>query len=174
MYKRILVPVDGSVGAEAGVREAIRIASAGRGATIRLLHVLEPLPALQGVKKAVTGPLLKSMTTLGEEILRKARALVERHGIRAETVFQRQSQKRAAEGIEREVRRWKPDVIVMGTNGQRGLDGPTLGQDAEAVARAVTVPILLVRAPTLPFAVPRKARRRAAPGGVNRTRRGRA
>src|SRR5688572_19278341 len=159
MYKRILVPIDGSVAADAGLREAIKLASARRGATIRLLHVLEPVPALKGMKTIITGPLLKNMTLLGENILMNAKALVERHGIRVETVFQRKSQKRAAEGIERESRSWKPDLIVMGTNGQRGLNHESLGSDAEAVARSVTSPILLVRAPTLPFApVPRKAR----------------
>jgi len=159
MYKRILVPIDGSVAADAGVREAIKLASAGRGATIRLLHVLEPLPALRGMGTAVTGPLLKNMTAFGENILGNAKALVERSGIRAETVFQRRSQKRAADGIAREVLAWKPDIIVMGTNGQRGLSRAVVGSDAETVARSVSVPLLLVRPSTLPFAVktgPRK------------------
>lgn len=152
MYKRILVPIDGSVGAEAGLREAIKLASGKRGSTIRLLHVLEPLPALQGREVPVTGALRKNMTALGEKILKDAKTRVERKGIRAETVFQRRVQRRAADGIEREARSWKPDIIVMGTNGQRGLTRPMLGSDAEAVAHAANVPILLVRAPTLPFA----------------------
>jgi nucleotide-binding universal stress UspA family protein len=169
-YSRILVPIDGSVAADAGLREAIKLASLRRGATIRLLHVLEPLPALQGRKMVVTGPLLESMTALGEEILENAKALVERNGIRAETVFQRRSQKRAAEGIEREARRWKPDILVMGTNGQRALSREVLGSDAETVARSVTVPILLVRAPGLPFAISprRKAPARARAPGTRR------
>jgi nucleotide-binding universal stress UspA family protein len=152
MYKRILVPIDGSTAAEAGLREAIKLASTGNKSTIRLLHVLEPLPALQGMELAITGTLLKNMTAFGEKILKDAKALVERSGIRAETVFQRRSQKRPADGIEREAKRWKADVIVMGTNGQRGLSRAVLGSDAEMVARAATVPILLVRAPSLPFA----------------------
>lgn len=152
MYKRILVPIDGSVAADAGVREAIKLASARRGATLRLLHVLEPLPALQGMETIITGPLLKNMTAFGEKILKDAKTRLERKGIRVETVFQKRSQKRAAEGIVREARRWKPDVIVMGTNGQRALSQAVLGSDAETVARAVTMPILLVHAPSLPFA----------------------
>jgi nucleotide-binding universal stress UspA family protein len=164
MYKRILVPIDGSVAADAGLREAIKLASARRGATIRLLHVLEPLPALHGMEMVITGPLLKNMTVFGKKILENAKALVERNGMRAETVFQNRSQKRAADGILREARSWEPDLIVMGTNGQRGLSRAVLGSDTETVARAVTVPILLVRAPTLPFAEPvspsRKRRRR--------------
>src|SRR5688572_30420195 len=104
MYKRILVPIDGSVAADAGLREAIKLASARRGATIRLLHVLEPLPALQGMEMVITGPLLKNMTTFGKKILENAKALAKRNGIRAETMFQNRSQKRAADGILREAR----------------------------------------------------------------------
>ncbi len=164
MYKRILVPIDGSVDADAGLREAIKLASARRGATIRLLHVLEPLPALQGMEMVITGPLLENMTAFGKKILDDAKALVKRNGIRAETVFQNRSQTRAADGILREARSWEPDLIVMGTNGQRGLRRAVLGSDTETVARAVTTPILLVRASVLPFADPvspsRKRRRR--------------
>lgn len=152
MYKRLLVPIDGSPAAEAGLREAIKLASARPDSTIRLLHVLEPLPALQGMEVIITGPLLRNMTAFGEKILENARALVEKSGVRAETVFRRRPQKRAADGIEREARRWKADVIVMGTGGRRGISRAVLGSDAEMVVRAATTPVVLVRAPTLPFA----------------------
>jgi len=152
MYKRILVPIDGSTAADAGVREAIKLATGHRDSTIRLLHVLEPLPALQGTEVIISGALLKNMTAFGEKILKDAKGLVEQNGIRAETAFQRRSQKRAADGIELEARRWKADAIVMGTNGQRGLSRAVLGSDAELVARAADVPVVLVRAQALPFA----------------------
>jgi nucleotide-binding universal stress UspA family protein len=152
MYKRILVPVDGSPAAAAGLREAIKLASARPDSTIRLLHVLEPLPALQGMEVIITGTLLRNMTAFGEKVLKDARALVERHGIRAEAVFQKRSQKRAADGIVREARRWKADAVVMGTHGRRGISRAVLGSDADMVVRDVAVPVVLVRAPTLPFA----------------------
>ena len=152
MYKRILVPIDGSPAAEAGLREAIKLASASSGSTVRLLHVLEPLPALQGMEVVITRPLLKNMTAFGEKVLKNAGALVEKGGVRAETMFQRRSHRRAADGIVREARRWKADVIVMGTHGRRGFSRAVLGSDADMVVRDATVPVVLVRAPTLPFA----------------------
>jgi nucleotide-binding universal stress UspA family protein len=112
MYKRILVPVDGSPAAEAGLREAIRLASGHPDSTIRLLHVLEPMPALQGMGVIASGPLLKNMTAFGQKILKNAKALVERNGIRAETVFQRHSQRRAADGIGREAAKSRADLIA--------------------------------------------------------------
>ena len=54
MYKRILVPIDGSRTAAAGLREAIRLASGAAGTTIRLLHVMDPLPAVQGMEAIIT------------------------------------------------------------------------------------------------------------------------
>lgn len=145
-YKRILVPIDGSRAAEAGLREAMKLASGSRGATIRLLHVLEPLPALQGMEVIITDTLLDNMTSFGEKILHNARAMVESHGIRAETVFRKKPLQRAADGITAEIRKWKADVVVMGTHGRRGLSRVVLGSDAETVVRMSNVPVVLVRA----------------------------
>ena len=145
-YKRILVPIDGSRAAEGGLREAIRLASGSRGATIRLLHVLEPLPALQGMEVIITDTLLDNMTSFGEKILHNARAMVESHGIRAEAVFRKKPLQRAADGITAEIRKWKADVVVMGTHGRRGLSRVVLGSDAETVVRMSNVPVVLVRA----------------------------
>jgi nucleotide-binding universal stress UspA family protein len=144
-YKRILVPLDGSRAAEAGLREAIRLASGNRDATIRLLHVLEPLPALQGMEVIITEALLDNMTGFGEKILQNARAVVETRGIRAETVFRKKPPQRAADGIAAEIRRWKADIVVMGTHGRRGLTRVVLGSDAEMVVRMAAVPVVLVR-----------------------------
>lgn len=147
MYKKILVPIDGSRTSEVGLREAIRLAADSKQATIRLLHVLEPLPALQGMEVTVTDELITNMLQFGDKILEKAKAVVEDSGIRAETVFHKETQERAADGIAEEARKWNADIIVMGTHGRRGLSRVVLGSDAEAAVRSVTIPVLLVRAP---------------------------
>jgi nucleotide-binding universal stress UspA family protein len=146
MYKRILVPVDGSRTAEAGLREAIKLASGSRNSTIRLLHVLDLLPALQGMEVIATDALLRNMTQFGEKVLKQAKTLVEQSGIRAETVFHRGSQRQAADGIAREARKWKADAIIMGTHGRRGIGRLVMGSDAESVVRESRVPVLLVKA----------------------------
>jgi nucleotide-binding universal stress UspA family protein len=146
MYKKILVPIDGSRTSELGLREAIRLA-AGSRATIRLVHVLEPAPALQGMEASFTDTLLNNMLQFGDKILKKAQAQIERNGIRAETVFHRKSQERAADGIAAEARKWKADVVVMGTHGRRGISRLMLGSNAEATVHSSAVPVLLVRSP---------------------------
>ena len=146
MYKRILVPVDGSQTAAAGLREAIRLVSGSKGATIRLLHVLNPLPALQGMEVAITQQVFDSLEAYGRKILRNAAALVERQGIRAQTVFLERYQGGAADAIVAEAKKCKADVIIMGTHGRRGLTRVVMGSDAESVVRMAPVPVLLVKA----------------------------
>jgi nucleotide-binding universal stress UspA family protein len=145
MYKRILVPIDGSPTAEAGLREAIALASGHADSTIRLLHVLEPLPALQGMEMIAIDPLLENMTAFGKKILRNAKARVESNGIRAETAFRKASPGRTADGIGREADKWRADLVVMGTHGRRGIHRLVMGSDAESVLRESRVPVLMVK-----------------------------
>jgi len=44
-----------------------------------------------------------------------------------------------------DARKWRADLIVMGTHGHRGFNRLLLGSDAERVLHDTPVPILLVR-----------------------------
>jgi nucleotide-binding universal stress UspA family protein len=52
----------------------------------------------------------------------------------------------AADAIVAEAKKWKADLIVMGTHGRRGVRRLVMGSDAEQVLRETPVPVLLVRA----------------------------
>ena len=145
MYKKILVPIDGSRTAAAGLREAIRLASGNPKATIRLLHVMDPLPAMQGMEAMVTDQLIESMETFGKKALKKASVLVKRHDIGVDTVFQNQPLGRTSDAIVRQAQKWRADIIVIGTHGRRGISRLVMGSDAEEVVRTAPVPVLLVR-----------------------------
>jgi len=142
-YRRILVPIDGSPAGEAGVRAAIRF-SRRPGSTIRLLYVLEPHPVLQGMEVAITKTLLRNKVEFGAKILKKAKALLQRYEIPVEIAFNKLVQQPAADGISAEVRKWKPDLLVMGTHGRSGISRAVLGSDAESVVRACTIPVIVV------------------------------
>jgi nucleotide-binding universal stress UspA family protein len=45
-----------------------------------------------------------------------------------------------------QAKRWRADLIVMGTHGRRGVNRMLMGSDAELVVRNVSVPVLLVHA----------------------------
>ena len=51
----------------------------------------------------------------------------------------------ASDVILDEAKRWRADLIVMGTHGRRGFNRLLLGSDAERVLRDTPVPLLLVR-----------------------------
>jgi nucleotide-binding universal stress UspA family protein len=53
---------------------------------------------------------------------------------------------RVAEAIVEQAKRWRADLIVMGTHGRRGFDRLLMGSNAELVARYSSVPVLLVPA----------------------------
>jgi nucleotide-binding universal stress UspA family protein len=148
MYNRILVPLDGSRTAAAGLREAIRLASGNNRATIRLLHVMDPLPAMQGMEVIITEQLIENMEQFGRKVLKDAKSLVRRHGIGVDTVFQEQALGRTSDAIVKQARKWRANLIVMGTHGRRGVSRIVLGSDAEAVVRSAPAPVLLVRSGT--------------------------
>jgi len=154
VYKRILVPVDGSRPAALGLREALRLADR-RGSRLRLLHVLDMVRVLGTLMRARNSrELVAGLERKGERVLRAARALAAKHGVKAEPATVTTPDERAALAILDEARRWRADLIVMGTHGRRGLSRALLGSDAEAVLRESTVPVLLVRG------VPPRRRRR--------------
>jgi len=52
-----------------------------------------------------------------------------------------------ADLIIEEARKWRADLIVLGTHGRRELSRVIMGSDAETVVRETTLPVFLVRSP---------------------------
>jgi nucleotide-binding universal stress UspA family protein len=146
MYKRILVPTDGSNTAICGLREAIKLAK-DQTAQIRIIHIVDELvmgssPAYGVVMDNVIGDLRAA----GKSILASARAMVTDAGITVDTQLVEVFGGRAGEHILKAAQEWPADIIVCGTHGRRGLRRIVLGSDAEYLVRRAPVPILLVRA----------------------------
>jgi nucleotide-binding universal stress UspA family protein len=150
MYKRILVPVDGSDTSTRGLEQAIGLAK-DQGARLRLIHVVEEYVVVQsaGVPEAgsYVGDLIDSLQAEGKKIIAKATALAGRRGVKADGVTFESFSSRSSDYIVREAKKWKADLIVMGTHGRRGVNRLVLGSDAEIVVRTSPVPVLLVRSP---------------------------
>ncbi|HLE65996.1 MAG TPA: universal stress protein [Burkholderiales bacterium] len=146
MYKRILVPIDGSSSSRRGLREAIRLAK-NQKARLCLLHVVEELFIAQtGEAVIFAEDMFKAMRASGRAILSRAAAAARKRGVRARTVLVESIAMPAADVIVREARKWKADLIVIGTHGRRGLRRVVMGSDAEQVVRNAPAPVLLIRA----------------------------
>ncbi|MDP3759293.1 MAG: universal stress protein [Ramlibacter sp.] len=145
MYQRILVPLDGSATAERGLREAIALC-AGQPTRLLLLHVVDDYPLLIETS-SMTGydEMMKTLRQYGLDVLAKARKACEDASIHCETLLREVTGERVSDIIVDQAGQHGCDLIVMGTHGRRGLQRLTLGSQAEAVARASPVPVLLVR-----------------------------
>lgn len=147
MYRRILVPVDGSPTSLKGLEEAIKLARV-LGATIKLVHVVNAF------MDSSFGPVLyyenvvMDLRATGERTLADASTHVRAGGVPVEREMIETSAVRAGSIIVEAARQWDADLIAMGTHGHRGLTRLALGSDAELVLRSASVPVLMVRDPT--------------------------
>jgi len=145
MYKRILVPVDGSGTANRGLKEALRLAKAHR-ARLCLIHVVEEFFIAQAGEAVVYAEeMFEALRASGRKVLNRAEAAARKNRVPARAVLVESISQPVAEVIVRQARRWKADLIVLGTHGRRGLRRVVLGSDAEHVVRLSPVPVLLVR-----------------------------
>ncbi|NDZ18395.1 universal stress protein [Variovorax sp. WS11] len=145
MYRRILVPIDGSTTSLRGLDEALRLAKL-TGAKLRLIHVVDELKYVTGFETFATysGDLVPLMAEAGRQILEQGRERARRAGIKAESVLFTSLAGRVSEIVVEQARTWKAELIVIGTHGRHGVARALLGSDAEQVLRLAPVPVLLV------------------------------
>ena len=145
VYRKILVPIDGSLTSNRGLVEAVHLAK-NQHATLRLVHVLDELILGPGAEAVVyLGNTVHLLREAGEQVVAKAEAVVQESGLESESVILDIMGGRAAGSIVAEASAWRADLIVLGTRGRRGARRLVMGSDAEEIVRATPVPVLLVR-----------------------------
>jgi len=153
MFTRILVPTDFSEPSDAALDYARTLAQKF-GASLRLLHVIEP-PYESGafsneVYLAETPGLYdmlakKAQAQFASRVVPADRA---RYGITTEIMTGRSATTIVEYAADQHV-----DLIVMGTHGRTGLAHLFMGSVAEHVVRKALCPVLTVRqAPAAPVA----------------------
>ena len=159
MFRRILVPIDGSPTSNRGLEQAIALSS-DPSARLCLLHVVDELVVTQGFDGTAYIPenyierFMEALRKDGGKLLARAEARAKKSNVKVETVLLETLGHRVSELIIKQAKKWRADVIVLGTHGRRGLSRLLMGSDAEMVVREAPVPVLLVRSPK------RRARRR--------------
>jgi nucleotide-binding universal stress UspA family protein len=146
MYKRILVPVDGSETSNKALVTALQLAREG-GGSVRLAHVLEDLTYLAGYEQfgGYSGDLLGIMQEAGNRILHDGMDMARAAGVQADSILFDKLGERLSEVIAGAAREWSADLIVLGTHGRRGVGRALLGSGAEQILRQAPVPVLVVR-----------------------------
>jgi nucleotide-binding universal stress UspA family protein len=133
MYKRVLVPVDGSETSNRALTAALQLARNTSG-RVRLVHVVDELAYVSGYDQygGSSGQLIKIIRESGAKILDDAVAIAQAAGVEAEKVIFDNLGERLGE-------------IVVGTHGRRGVGRVLLGSGAEQIIRLAPVPVLVVR-----------------------------
>ena len=145
IYKRILVPVDGSPTSIAGLKEAAKLAK-NLHAKLFLLHVVDETIVFNTPEGGINlEPILDEMKRGGKRLLRRAEKLASALGATPDSELRESAGARIADVIVERAKRWRSDLIVMGTHGRRGVNRMLMGSDAELVVRNASAPVLLVR-----------------------------
>jgi nucleotide-binding universal stress UspA family protein len=161
MFKRILIPIDGSKSSQQALKKGIAFA-AEQGAAVRLLHVHEVsvLSEMYAAQTASAGsslaPNVKGLEKFEADLRKRSETLLEQAtGMAAKAGIPKVDGKvvnagmrKAAKLIVDDATKWKADLIVMGTHGRSGFDHMVFGSVAEGVMRTAPVPVLLVRSPS--------------------------
>ncbi len=143
MYRRILVPVDGSATAHRGLAEAVKLARAS-GATLKLVHVVSEFVDSSFGPGLYHETVVMDLRAAGERILADEASYARDREVSIETEMIETTAARAASIIVEAAKLWSADLIAMGTHGRRGLSRLALGSDAELVLRSAPVPVLMV------------------------------
>ena len=147
MYKRILVPIDGSPASNLGLEEAIHLAK-DQNAALRLLHVLnEWLIVSPDAAGANPGDIQEELRAGGDALLNEADARARAAGVTTTSAMLEQMGSPVGAAILRHADEWKADLLVCGTHGRRGVRRLVLGSDAEYIIRHTRIPVLLRRYP---------------------------
>jgi nucleotide-binding universal stress UspA family protein len=144
MYKRILVPLDGSPLAEAALDHAGQLARC-QDSEIVLLRVVISSYTIVAPDLVLAGQGVdqERLQQEAEQYLQTQAGKLATHGIAVHLVA---CQGPVAEAILDHARSLAVDVIVMSTHGRGGVSRWVYGSVADRVLQAAPCPVLLIRA----------------------------
>ena len=142
MYRRALVPLDGSMVAETVLPFIIEIAGP-LDMEVVLLRVVQPVPpvALEGTRHVIVEDE-ESRRIDAVEYLAPLAVELRNRGVRVETRVRRGQ---PADEIVGAIRDEGADLVAMSTHGRSGLGRLVFGSVAEAVLRRAAIPVFLMR-----------------------------
>ena len=144
MFKRILVPTDGSDLSNKAVAAAIDLAKALNAAMVGMT-TLEPYSYsnLSEYRPETLDDYEERMEKVGAERLAKLAAMATQAGVPIETVTVKSFL--PYEAIIDTAKGKGCDLIVMASHGRRGLNAVLLGSETQKVLTHSTIPVLVYR-----------------------------
>ncbi|AEF94408.1 UspA domain-containing protein [Desulfotomaculum nigrificans CO-1-SRB] len=144
MYKKILLPLDGSERAVKALAHAVEIAQKF-GAKLTLMHVVPSLPAYVNTAVDQLGhaqqTIINELTRHGQEMMEEVASSVLDKGIEIDTYT---VLGQPADEILEKAKSEDYDLIVMGSRGLGEIKGYLMGSVSNRVARHASCPVLII------------------------------
>jgi nucleotide-binding universal stress UspA family protein len=147
MYKRILVPTDGSALSRKAVKAAVELASTV-GAEVVALNVVPRYPTsyFEGgisVSPNEVARVEQQWAENGLALANEVGKAAEKAGVVAKAVTVRSDL--VAEAILTAAKKHKCDLVVMASHGRRGIKRLLLGSETQHVLTHGNIPVLVLR-----------------------------
>ena len=147
MFKRVLIPTDGSPVSAKAVRAGIAFAKQARASVVGY-HAVEPAGApYYGDGYIPDRRMIAAFERRSREVARKHVGAVARAARKAGVPCQQvvETTRTPAEGIVAAARKRKCDLILLASHGRRGLMRLALGSVTDKVIQLSRVPVLVYR-----------------------------
>ena len=147
MFKKILVPLDGSKSSKKALELAVSLARRFSGGLV-LFHAEElvyygaPVPDYMGWSSSLTGETMKALHERGNKVLEEAKTVAAKEVPSVETRLVIGS---PAAAICAAAEKESCDLIVMGSRGLSDVKGMFLGSVSHAVLQRSKCPVLLIK-----------------------------
>jgi nucleotide-binding universal stress UspA family protein len=145
MYRRILLPTDGTEFCERAIRHGIDLAKLLQAKVVGLTVTLPLHSAMPRslIPKNLAGIIHSETVKLADEKLATIEKLAQAAGVQVETV--RKSNDHPWKAIVHTAKEKKCDLIVMASHGRRGVSAVVLGSETQKVLTHSNIPVLVVR-----------------------------
>lgn len=143
MFKKILVPTDGSPLSEKSAKAAIQFAAANH-ASLVTVAVIHPISALS-LSEAIGADVLEDVENLQDELLRnnaeRIKALANKADVRCDIVISRGEH--AYEEILATAQKKRCDLIWIASRSRNSLQKLLLGSQTQRVLSHTVIPVLV-------------------------------
>jgi nucleotide-binding universal stress UspA family protein len=147
MYRRILIPTDGSAVAHKAVSAGVALAKA-LGASVVGYHALDPIEHIYvrggtSVRQATAGEIERGQRASGERFLAEIATAAAAAGVPCDSVMT--SPADPYQGIIDAARAKRCDLVCIGSHGRGGVASVILGSVAQKVLSRSTIAVLVCR-----------------------------
>ncbi len=146
MFKKILVPIDGSKAADIALAKAIDLCQIHK-AQLRIVHAIDYIELSTGIEGIDTKTLHEGLKKAAQTLLIKAQKKSAKRKVKAEIrlIESYKLTDRIDKLILKSVKGWRPDLVVIGMQKKEGLKKLFSGSHAEKIIDTISAPILLIK-----------------------------